>query len=148
MLMKPIAYVLALACLALMTAVAQTAPTDVRDIQDRLTSQFKDQIVTLRVFYPASELHFTPQGQYKGRDKQGSWTLWSKVKVSAIEIAAPTLVVNGQRVYVVYDGKQGRFANVLSKEKVVILLEFEGARLPQGRPIRHWKASHFETTST
>jgi TonB family protein len=126
--MNRIAYLLVVLALGLLNAVAQTTPAaNPRAIQDALNSQFKDQIVTLRVFYPASDLHFTSEGRYKGKDKQGSWTLWSKIKVSAIEITAPTLVIKGQRVYVVYDGKEGRFANVLSKEKVVIVFEFEGA---------------------
>ncbi|MCI0349412.1 MAG: energy transducer TonB [Acidobacteriales bacterium] len=103
---------------------AQTTPLQPREIEAALNKRFKDQVVTLRVFYPDKELHLSSDGQYKGKNQQGSWTLWSKIKIDAIEVTARRLVIRGQRYYVAYHTEKGRFINIASRDNAAIFIDF------------------------
>ena len=108
----------------LVTLVREAAPQTTDEIQAALVHQLDAKTITLREFHPGKEVRFTSDGQYKGKDEQGSWTLWSKLLVTAVQVRPEAVTIKGPRVHVAYNAKQGGFVNVRSKQQATVVIEF------------------------
>ena len=70
---------------------------DANALETALQARFKDQIVTLKHFYVGSDVHLDPSGVPKHAREVGSWTLFSHLRVTNVNISDSYLKVEGYR---------------------------------------------------
>ena len=70
-----------------------------QEVEDALTTELKDKILTLRAFYPDERLRFVADGRYLGKNTPGSWTLWANIAVATVTVKRESLVLQGERIF-------------------------------------------------
>jgi TonB family protein len=97
-----------------------------QEVEDALTTELKDKILTLRAFYPDERLRFVADGRYLGKSTPRSWTLWANIAVARVAVKRESLVLQGERIFAVRGNKDHEFQYVRSKKKVKVQIEFAG----------------------
>jgi TonB family protein len=97
-----------------------------QEVEDALTTELKDKILTLRAFYPDERLRFVADGRYLGESTPRSWTLWANIAVASVAVKRESLVLQGERIFAVPVNKGHEFQNVRSKKKVKVQIDFAG----------------------
>src|SRR5438105_9231915 len=91
-------FVAALLSLAIFSSITSFAADQDAAVQDQLRAVLGDKIVTLRKFYNGSFLEFRSDGTVESPPRTDSWTLASKVQVSAVHVKGRRVVLEGKRL--------------------------------------------------
>lgn len=98
---------LALIMFGVMLSGAKGAQTEAaRQIEDQLKEAYVGKIVTLRGFVDGSVVKFDSQGELIGGGKPGPWTLYGMVEVTGLKLAPDKVVIDGNRLYVSFKGRE------------------------------------------
>src|SRR5437588_4414986 len=76
-------------------------------VEQALHDEFIGKLVTLRGCYTSDDLRFDADGQLVSKSDVGSWTLYSKVKVTGLKVGDDKLKIEGNRVWVSWEQEKG-----------------------------------------
>jgi TonB family protein len=93
-------------------------------VEKELRKHFLKQVVTLRHFYTTSRLRFDAEGNLLDSAAEGPWTLYGLIQVSAVKLKEHQVVLEGTRLYVVFNDKQER-VYYRSRDRVHVEVEYE-----------------------
>lgn len=84
-------------------AVVSACSDSRSEIEQRLNDEYRGHILTLRNFQPGKMLEFDSNGNPLQKAPTDSWTLSAEIEVERVNLEESRLVVQGQRVFLVYD---------------------------------------------
>jgi len=99
-----------------------------------LQQEYANKILTLRQFYPGSQLHFDAAGKLASTVAPGAWTVDGQLRVRTISLKDSVVHIRGQRLFFFYDleAKQLRDVGTLTKQ--------DKASKYFGKKIADWEA--------
>jgi len=88
---------------AILLAGSALVAHDLQSVESRLKADFEGKALTLRQSNCNKQIRFDAQGVLIGQVKEGPWTLCSKVKVHRLRLKPGELMLEGNRVWVVFN---------------------------------------------
>ena len=82
------------------------------DLQQQLTAEYVNKILTLRKPYSGDRLQFGAGGELQGEAKLGPWTVDGQVEAKSVTLADRSLKIEGRRVRLFFDPFRRRFRDI------------------------------------
>ena len=82
----------------LLSSITQAA--DLNAMEKDLQDQFLKKTLTMKYFYKDDRLHFSHDGELRGKSDTGPWTLFGNIMVQKIHLIQDSLVIEGDRIAV------------------------------------------------
>ena len=94
-----------------------------KDLEKKLETQYKGEVLTLRKFYQGNTLKFDRAGQLIGKRDVGPWTLYGKIEVRKIKVRRKKIEIHGNRIFVGYSENHSgpRFLRSRETTKIIIV---------------------------
>lgn len=107
-----------------------------KGIERSLQDAYGGKTLSLRTFYVGPALEFDSKGSIVGKRVAGSWTLYSRILVSHVELKSQTLEIDGHRLFLHYLPQEKKFKELHGgKVRVRIHLDHEPSSIQDLEPL-------------
>lgn len=120
-------FVVGLAVCLSLTAKHSAAGDDLKALESRLKSTYRDKVVTLRNFYESNDLRYNQDGELEGQSKSGAWTVSGRIEVTEISLKPSELHIAANRLLAVYGEAEKKFTYIRSPDRVAIRIATESS---------------------
>lgn len=82
-----------------------------------LQNEYGNKVLTLRQFYPGTQLHFDPAGKVAGVAVPGAWTVDGQLRVQDVFLKDGAVHIRGQRLFLFFDKENRQLRDVSTVTK-------------------------------
>lgn len=88
-------------------------------LDQKLRDEYRGRILFLRHSYTGADLKYDKRGELRTGGAPGPWTLWGKVRINDTKVTRESILLEGERLLLVYDAARKEFRDVFSFDPAV-----------------------------